>query len=150
VRNELAAMRAIATALESLPDNRARSRVMRWAIDVLELFVTDARSVSEPDTAENQVEEIAPPPSSDPSLDVDGIDELFDQAPTARARVDQSLQAAEPLSPQTRMREGGSERPQKRSAPDSLNVTSMIHGFVTDFQDLARDWRERLDAESNR
>jgi len=132
MRNELAVMRALATALESLPDDRARVRAIRWVIEAfnLELDQQD-NTTSEPPVVAARGTAAR---SSDPGLTMEGIDEMFPGP--------KRLPAGSPTNQATADR-GDEPQPQTKSDDDrNQGVKSMIDGFVSDFQKLAQDWQD--------
>jgi len=121
-RSELAAMEGISDLLARLPDAAARSRVLH-CVDAIFRHdkpapvpmpaATPLHVVRPPALQESKVE--AP---EDWGLSVGDLDDWFDNDSTP--------------PPDDRLPEPVSTQP----------VVSMIHGFVVDFQKLARDWQE--------
>ena len=116
VRAELDSMRSVAEALEDLPDNEARARVLQWAAEFFD--VTDAVAS----------QALAPPANiprsqaqfhKDPSLAVADLSSFFEDEPVLEEPVVDG------------------------QVVDNANggVASMLHRFVLDFQNLARDWQ---------
>jgi hypothetical protein len=134
VRLELAAMRSIAAALEELPDDAARERALRWAVETFGLNVTDASTQtlwnSRPAPERPQITEATRP---DPALTVDDLEALF-EPPTPPERW-----GLQPRSSDAKTRHDVKRRGE--SAGDDRSVSSMIHSFVRDFQKLVDDWR---------
>jgi hypothetical protein len=125
VGTELAAMAAIADALASVPDDAARFRVLRWAVE-LHSAHADADSRSQDAAGDLEAE---PPPSvpalsartaADPSQVVGDLGSLFDDDDEDDLYM--------------------LELDAKPRATADQPVVSMIQGFVKDFQKLARDW----------
>jgi hypothetical protein len=108
-------MRAVAEALEHLPDAESRARVLKWAAEFFK--ITDV-ATSDPATPAAAVPVRAPRTSSDPGLSVKELSSFFeDEAPT--------------------------EEPQPQAPTDAKGgVTSMLKNLASDFQKLARDWKE--------
>jgi hypothetical protein len=119
---EIEAMRAIGAALARLHDIDARQRVLRWA---LERFVPGAYVAPPVPTATKHadddllalpaVADVDDQPSAACDLSIDGVESMF--APDA---VNE-----EPVDPR-----------------DNSSVSTMVKSFVTDFQRLAREWKE--------
>jgi hypothetical protein len=127
---ELAAMEGISDLLTQLPDAAARKRVLHW-LDAI--FRQDAPAPA-PMSTRRPLHVVQPvvfresnvnaPENSSlsvgdlDSLSVEDFDDWFDNDRTP--------------PPDDRLPEPASAQP----------VVSMIHGFVVDFQKLARDWQE--------
>ena len=121
-QSELAAMEGIADLLAGLPDAAARTRVLQWvavifrqdeAVSIPRLVATPHHVVRPAAFQESKVN--AP---EDGGLTVGDWDDWFDKDRTPPA--------------DDRLEEAAGKQP----------VVSMIHGFVADFQKLARDWQE--------
>ena len=128
VRLELAAMRSIAAALEELPDDAARERALRWAVETFGLNGTDAstpsmRTSSSAVARPNLTETTRP----DPALTVDDLEALF-ELPTAPER--------------SGLHRHRTVKQDSEAVTDNRSVSSMIHAFVRDFQKLVEDWRD--------
>lgn len=121
-RSELAAMEGIADLLTRLPDAAARARVLHW-VDAI--FVRTDEPAPLPMPAVTPLHVVRPAAfqqsrvdaSEDGDLSVGGVDDWFEKDSTA--------------PPDDRLQEAVSTQP----------IGSMIHGFVADFQKLARDWQ---------
>lgn len=121
-RSELAAMEGIADLLTRLPDAAARARVLQW-VDAI--FRQDEPAPS-PMPAATPLHVVRPAAfqglkvdaPEDCYLSVGGEEDWFEKDSTP--------------PPDDRLPEAVSTEP----------VVSMIHGFVADFQKLARDWQE--------
>jgi hypothetical protein len=147
VRTELAAMRAIAAALEGLPDDDARARVIRWASDLFgvrklaEAGSFDPAPANAPDT----------PAGPDASLAVSDLESFFE--PTSRSRTPhkefeddrdvgiEGFESPQEVAPPQPPQPSGPV-PVAAAAPRPKGVSSKLQGFVSDFQKLARDWRD--------
>ena len=120
-RSELEAMEAIADLLARLPDAAARNRVLKWA-----------------DAMFHQAEPALFSPTAAPPLHVVRPVAFRDSNVTAQDDSDLSVGDWEdwfdkkPPPPADRFPQAVKAQP----------VVSMIHGFVEDFQKLARDWQE--------
>ena len=114
-RAELAAMRAIADALDTLPDDAARARALGWAAEFFNLK-DGGRALSH--AAAHQTPLAGASPQSDPSLAVEDLSSFFE-----REDVDPDQMAVTPSEPKA-------------------GVRSMLQNFVADFQKLARDWQD--------
>jgi hypothetical protein len=121
-RLELEAMEGIAELLARLPDAAARTRVLQWVEGV---FRPGEPALSSPAAAPplHVVRPVAIQDSTvtagdDSDLSVGDLEDWFDtdKTPPPDDRFPQAV----------------------RTQP----VVSMIHGFVEDFQKLARDWQE--------
>jgi hypothetical protein len=121
-RSELAAMEGISELLARLPDAAARSRVLHW-VDAI--FRQD-KPAPVPMPAPTPLHVVRPAAfqeskvdaPEDSSLSVGDWTDWFDNDSTP--------------PPDDRLPAPVSRQP----------VVSMIHGFVVDFQKLARDWQE--------
>ena len=109
---ELAAMRSVGEALEHVRDDETRARVLRWAAESFGL--STAPRVSPP--AQPALSPSVAAVDVDPNLAVSELEWLFAEKLT--------LPDPTPTS----------------SSDPGQPVVSMIHGFVADFQKLARDW----------
>jgi hypothetical protein len=121
-RSELAAMEGMSDLLARLPDAAARSRVLYW-VDAIFRQDTPAPVAMPAPTPLHVVrpaafQESKVDASADCSLSVGDLDDWFDNDSTP--------------PPADRLPEPVSTQP----------AVSMIHGFVVDFQKLARDWQE--------
>jgi hypothetical protein len=120
-RSELAAMEGISDLLAQLPDAAARKRVLQW-VDAI--FRQDAPAPAPMPTPTPLhvvqpavfLESKADVPED--SLSVGNLEDWFENPRTP--------------PPDDRLPEPAGTQP----------VVSMIHGFVVDFQKLARDWQE--------
>jgi hypothetical protein len=119
-RVELAAMQGIADLLARLPDAAARNRVLQWVEGVFhqaepETFLAAAPPLHIVWPVAIQESKVAVQDDSD--LSVGSMEDWFenDDTPPADDRFPQVA----------------------KTQP----VVSMIHGFVADFQKLARDWQ---------
>jgi hypothetical protein len=121
-RSELAAMEGISDLLARLPDAAARDRVLHW-VDAIFRQDTPAPVPMPAPTPLHVVRPAAFRESTvdaadDGYLSVKDLDDWFDKDSIS--------------PPDDRLPEPVSAQP----------VVSMIHGFVSDFQKLARDWHE--------
>ena len=122
-RSELAAMEGISDLLARLPDAAARSRVLHWVDAIFRQDDTPAPGPTPAPTPlhvvqRGAVQESKADAPEDSSLSLGDFDHWFDNHNTP--------------PPDDRLPEPVSSQP----------VVSMIHGFVVDFQKLARDWQE--------
>ena len=111
---ELTAMRAISEALEPLKDDETRARVLTWASETFGL-----KAAARPSAARAS----SPGPEA-----LNGDRDLS----LSESDLESFFVAREPASP-----EPVPAGPQDEAQP----VVSMIHGFVADVQQLARDWQ---------
>jgi len=118
IANEIAAMRAISSALARLHDDEARERVLRWARDRFGALPT-ATVPTAPKTIDDPlaIPAIEPRRSAAPdrTLSMDGVESMFD------AQHDEP----EPTDPR-----------------DNVSISTMVRSFVADFQRLAGEWKE--------
>jgi hypothetical protein len=112
-RLELAVMETVVNALTRLPDQRARERVARWAVSVLD---DDGSEVPFPAGDD-----------ADESEHVRGFGEDLEVSDRDLKHLFAKPMATPVFTPRVRAR--------KRSA-----VGSRIQGFLADVQQLARDW----------
>jgi hypothetical protein len=161
ITDELEAISAIGQVLASLPDSDARARVLRWAA---ERFDINASITAAPAAAA-----AATTSAIDPTLSVDGLQDLFPAAPVKDTRahlpVDDTLAlhdvlpghvpAAMPAAaPITTMATDNSQlaleiesleldapaiEQPAAAAGDPQRAESLIHSFVADLQRLAQD-----------
>lgn len=113
-------MRQIAEALDSLPDNESRTRVLRWATDFFDLKDVGVATASP--AREPLVRPSKATGHKDSALSVEDLSSFFEDDPVD---PDQMAVSAPAPAPEPK---GG--------------VVSMLHNFVADFQKLARDWQE--------
>ena len=135
-------MKAVADALERLPNDDARGRVLRW---VAEHFPSrpehrDYRGVS-------PEEWLAP--ESDPRLTVPSADELeMLPGPTIDDEDDSVVHftAVEPAVARGEPARAPETRPADTETPrsGSLDFDSVLRGFVDEFQRLIVDWDQQL------
>jgi hypothetical protein len=121
-RSELAAMEGISDLLAQLPDAAARKRVLHW-VDAIFRQDAPAPAAMPTPTPLHMVQpavfrESTVDASEEDSLSVGDLEDWFESPRTP--------------PPDDRLPEPASTQP----------VVSMIHGFVVDFQKLARDWQE--------
>jgi hypothetical protein len=121
-RSELEAMEAIADLLAQLPDAAARNRVLTWAGAIFHQAEPALFSTA-PAPPLHVVRPVAFKDSNvtaqeDSGLSIGDLEDWFvtDKTPLPAARSPQAV----------------------KTQP----VVSMIHGFVEDFQKLAKDWQE--------
>ena len=129
-RSELAAMEGISDLLAELPDAAARTRVLRW-VDAIFRQDTPAPAPVAAPTPLHMVRSVVFQESTvdapdDCSLTVGDLDYL------SVGDLDDWFDKDSVSPPDDRLPEPVSNQP----------VVSMIHGFVADFQKLARDWQE--------
>jgi hypothetical protein len=134
-RSELEAMEGIADLLARLPDAAARSRVLQWVDAIFrqdkQALVTMPAPVTTPALPPLHVvrpaafQESKAEAPEDWGLSVADLDDWFDNDKTP--------------PPDDRLPEPDERLPEPVSTQP---VVSMIHGFVEDFQKLARDWQE--------
>ena len=124
VRTELTAMRSITAALEHLPSDEARARVLQWAAQFFEVRQAPAPAASQQPASRR----FGQSRNADPYLAVAELSSLFGPRPSP-AEVDEF----EPID---------EERAAADAASDSdRSVASMVQSFVADFQKLACDWQ---------
>jgi hypothetical protein len=123
VRAELAAMQAIADAMTRLSEE-SRRRVAEWAGE----HFGGAVKVASPPPAPRTVTPATGPALDDTALAVADLEDFFERRPD---EADLTL-----IGPE----EGCALEPAPATAADDQPVVSMIHGFVEEFQKLARDW----------
>ena len=121
-RSELAAMEGISDLLAQLPDAAARKRVLHW-VDAIFRQDAPAPAAMPTPTPLRMVQpavfrESTVDASEEDSLSVGDLEDWFENPRTP--------------PPDDRLPEPAGTQP----------VVSMIHGFVVDFQKLARDWQE--------
>jgi len=117
---ELEAMKAIAAALDGLPDAESRARVLGWAV---ERFAADGCGplVRRGDPSSTGM------PREDPQLAIPSADELY-------GVVDRDVvHCAIVASPRAPQREPG-------------ELHTLVREFVDDFQQFACDWQRELTA----
>jgi hypothetical protein len=118
-------MAAIAEALASVPDDAARFRVLRWAVELYSAHA-DADSRQQDVAADLEpAHRLAVPrlrPTADSALVVGDLGTLFQEIPHDDPDM-LNLEAAQPEAP-----------------PEP--VESTIQNFVREFQKLARDWED--------
>ena len=126
-------MRAIAATLESLPDGDARARVLRWASDLFGVGVNPRA-----DSGDSPAAGAGAPGDGDASLVVSDLESFFE--PSSRSNTPR------PASQDERNVETGGVEPSQDPAPAEgrrdKGVGSRLQGLVSDFQKLARDWRD--------
>lgn len=118
--SELQAMKAIAAALDGLPDAGSRARVLGWAVDH---FAADGCGpfVRRGDPPGTDI------PREDPRLTIPSADELYGD-------VDRNvIHCAMVASPRAPQREPG-------------ELHTLVREFVDDFQQFACDWQRELTA----
>ena len=117
-------MRAIADALEHLPNDEARARVLQW---VAEFFVVAPVAPPRPAAKRGRAR------GTDPYLAVAELSSFFDADREPMAAPPDAADAFEAMD---------EEPPAPDPAPQAdQGVVSMVHSFVADFQKLARDWQ---------
>jgi hypothetical protein len=121
-RSELAAMEGISDLLARLPDAAARSRVLHW-VDAIFRQDTPAPAPMPAPTPLH----LARPAAFQQST-VDAADDCY----LSVGDLDDWFEKDSVSPPDDRLPGPVSNQP----------VVSMIHGFVADFQKLARDWQE--------
>jgi hypothetical protein len=122
---ELEAMAAIARVIGSLPDDRARQRVLRWAcerfqVEALKTIVSASALLPEGVFAD------MPAPADDPALRLDSLDDMF-QTPAPRDEHHGDDLVVVDTPPKT---------------PDTAKqpVEAVLRSFVADFQRFAEEW----------
>lgn len=138
LRGELAALKTVADALASLPDTEARARVLRWAAErfLVPLAASSARSATVPAPKaaawppqfldEGTSADLLPAlPNGEADLTVEDLKDLFEPVRPAHQPMGRPAPVAAASAP-----------------PGGTGVVSMIHGFVEDFQQLARAWQK--------
>jgi hypothetical protein len=170
-RQELAAMRAIATAIEDLPNDEVRVRVIRWVAEVFGLNVTlgQARTQTvsstppqrgdgrdDPSLTVDGIDELFESPAAvqpasspapeclndDPTLAVDGIDALF-ESPAGTGRPEPARRSSPQPSSRAYWKDELPAEPEERPAQAASTTAAVtLQGLVDDLQKLAREWRE--------
>src|SRR5215510_8753053 len=120
IADELDAIGAIVEVLERLPDTSARARVLRWAAERLEIQTTATAAVPASIAAAAN--------AFDPTLSVDGLQDLFPAATAkdmhAQLSLDDTL-ATDVLTEAV----PAIERPASAGA-ETARADSLIHSFV--------------------
>lgn len=119
LRSELATMRLIADALEHLPNDDARARVLQC---VAEFYRVGRPSQSMDDARAARARD------SHAGLSVDELASMLQPRPV-------------PATPAEEFGGAILEPEPKPETPPTRSVTSMISSFVADFQRLARAWQ---------
>ena len=117
-RAEFAAMRSVGDALENL-DDETRARVLRWAAEFFGLKTVETLSVS-----------VSMAETASPSPESVAADQFLD---VSASELESFFEPEDPaVSESAPMSEQDTHQP----------VASMLHGFVADVQQLARDWQD--------
>jgi hypothetical protein len=123
IHRELAAMQTIADALSGLNDD-ARQRVLRW-MSVQFASTTPAAVVQSADARP-----VMRTASAGPSEDLESLESFFDARPSSHP-ADDDLVVVEETPAVVQQRPGNALDP----------LTAMLESLVSDFKQLAREWR---------